>query len=318
MFYSEGRQFLKDKPNFGFLSDSSPDRWGRSLIDRKERRCVKKEGRNVRKLGEIDYLLSISDITRMGGLRFKETDDEEFLSEDVSIPPFVSLRKLESAVESIENDNQGLSLDGLEDLFSSGSSLGGARPKANVTDENGELWIAKFPSKYDNYDIGAFEKTAQTLASLCGLKTTETKVEKLSKNGSIFLIKRFDRKKEKRIESLSAMTLLGKRDGEKASYLDIASIIKSYSIHPEDDLLELWKRIVFSISVSNTDDHLLNHAFLLDKNGLSLSPLFDVNPVSYGRYLSLNINETDSSMDYDLALSVSPFFNIKKKKQKKK
>jgi len=193
--------------------------------------------------------------------------------------------------------------------------LGGARPKATVEDEQGNLWIAKFPSKNDEYDVGAWEKVVHDLAKLCGLNVPESKVEKFSKDGSTFLVKRFDRDGEKRIHFASAMTMLGKNDGasseDGSSYIDIVDFIRAYGSSPKDDLIELFKRIIFSMAVSNTDDHLRNHGFILNDKGWRLSPLYDVNPVPYGDVLSLNIDSYDNSISIDLAISSACYYDIK-------
>lgn len=192
--------------------------------------------------------------------------------------------------------------------------MGGARPKATVQDEKGNLWIAKFPSKHDEADSGAWEKTAHDLAELCGLNVPDARLEAFSKTGSTFLVKRFDRDGEKRIHFASAMTLLGKTDGasgqDGSGYLDIASFIRQSGASPEQDLRELWRRIVFSMAISNTDDHLRNHGFLLTKNGWRLSPLYDVNPVPYGDALALNVSAEDNSISMELAVSVARYFQV--------
>ena len=196
-----------------------------------------------------------------------------------------------------------------------GSSLGGARPKATVEDESGNLWIAKFPSKNDDYNVGAWEKVVHDLAKLCGLNVPESKLEKFSKDGSTFLVKRFDRYGKRRIHFASAMTMLGKSDGasgdDGSSYLDIVEFIKSHGAYPKEDLLELFKRIVFNMAVSNTDDHLRNHGFVLAEKGWKLSPLYDVNPVPYGDTLSLNVDSFDNSISIELAVDSAEYFDIK-------
>lgn len=201
-------------------------------------------------------------------------------------------------------------------MLAPGSSLGGARPKATVKDVDGSLWIAKFPSKNDEYDIGAWEKTVLDLAKLCNLNVPETKLMKFSKLGSTFLVKRFDRVLKKRIHFMSAMTALGKKDGDSAtggvSYLDIAAFISANGANPKADLTELWKRIVFNIAVSNTDDHLRNHGFILTEEGWRLSPLYDVNPNLDRDSLSLNITENDNALSVDLAIEVAEHFGIDK------
>ena len=311
-----GRQFPNGKNIFGLFADASPDRWGRVLMNKRERLLAEKEFRKPRKLYDSDYLLGVYDETRMGGIRFKLDIDGEFLSDDreTAAPPWAALRTLEEAARNFEKDENGLTDKWLKQLIKPGSSLGGARPKATVVDASGRLWIAKFPSKNDENDTGAWEKVVHDLAKMCGLNVPESKVEKFSKLGSTFLVKRFDREGEKRIHFASAMTLLGKTDGasaeDGASYLDIAGLIKSYGAKPKSDLTELWRRIVFNMAVTNTDDHLRNHAFILTNNGWILSPLYDVNPVPYGDELSLLVDTEDNSINVELAIKTAPHFGI--------
>ena len=311
-----GRQYPSGKTIFGMFEDASPDRWGRMLMNKRERILAEKEGRKPAKLYDSDYLLGVYDETRMGGIRFKKDPEGVFVSDDkeTATPPWATLRMLEEASRNFENDETGLSEKWLNQLIQPGSSLGGARPKATVIDPKGQLWIAKFPSKNDENDTGAWEKVAHDLAGMCGLNVPESKLEKFSKLGSTFLIKRFDRNGEKRIHFASAMTLLGKMDGASAadgtSYLDIAAFIKAYGVKPKEDLVELWKRIVFNMAITNTDDHLRNHAFILQSGGWRLSPLYDVNPVPYGDELSLNVDEEDNRISLELALETAVWFGI--------
>lgn len=311
-----GRQYPFGKAIFGLFSDSSPDRWGRVLMNKRERILAEKEGRKPSKLYDSDYLLGVYDETRMGGIRFKAEPVGVFLSDDkeTAAPPWASLRTLEEASRNFENDDTALSEKWLNQLIRPGSSLGGARPKATVIDPKEQLWIAKFPSKNDENDTGAWEMVTHDLAELCGLHVPEAKLEKFSNLGSTYLVKRFDRILNKRVHFASAMTLLGKTDGASAadgtSYLDIAAFMKSYGAQPRQDLVELWKRIVFNMAVSNTDDHLRNHAFIFTENGWRLSPLYDVNPVPYGDELSLNVDEGDNSINIDLAIQTAARFGI--------
>ena len=311
-----GRQYPTGKNIFGLFADASPDRWGRVLMNKRERILAEKEGRKPSKLYDSDYLLGVYDETRMGGLRFKLTPNGVFLSDDkeTAAPPWATLRTLEEAARNFENDETGLSEKWLNQLIKPGSSLGGARPKATVVDTKDQLWIAKFPSKNDENDTGAWEMVAHDLAALCGLNVPEAKLEKFSLLGSTFLIKRFDRLGSKRVHFASAMTLLGKTDGASAadgsSYLDIAAFIKSDGAQPKKDLLELWKRIAFNMAVTNTDDHLRNHAFVLTDKGWVLSPLYDVTPVPYGDELSLNVDEEDNSIRIKLAVQTAVRFGI--------
>lgn len=311
-----GRQYPSDKNIFGLFADASPDRWGRVLMNKRERILADKEGRKPNKLYDSDYLLGVYDETRMGGIRFKLDPNGPFLSDDqeTAAPPWATLRTLEEASRHFESDESGLAEKWLNQLIKPGSSLGGARPKATVIDTKDQLWIAKFPSKNDENDVGAWEMVAHDLAALCGLNVPEAKLEKFSSLGSTFLVKRFDRIRDRRIHFASAMTLLGKTDGASVvdgiSYLDIAGIIKSGGAQPKKDLVELWKRIVFNMAVTNTDDHLRNHAFILAGAGWTLSPLYDVNPVPYGDELSLNVDEEDNSINIRLAIQTAARFGI--------
>lgn len=318
-----GRQYPSARNIFGLFADASPDRWGRVLMNKRERILAEKENRKPRKLHDSDYLLGVYDETRMGGIRLKLDVKGSFLADDKesAVPPWATLRTLEEASRNFENDETGLSERWLNQLIRPGSSLGGARPKATVVDTKGQLWIAKFPSKNDENDTGAWEMVVHDLAGLCDLNVPEAKIEKFSKLGSTFLIKRFDRFGEKRIHFASAMTLLNRTDGASAadgcSYLDIGAFIKANGAKPKEDLIELWRRIVFNMAVSNTDDHLRNHAFLLTDMGWILSPLYDVNPVPYGEELALNVSESDNSISLDLAITTAPRFGIKEANAKK-
>jgi len=319
----EGRQFPNRNGIFGLFADASPDRWGRMLMNKRERLLAETEGRKPQKLHDSDYLLGVYDETRMGGIRLKLDMDASFLSDDkdTALPPWTALRTLEEASRNYEKDENILSDKWINQLIKPGSSLGGARPKATIVDTTGQLWIAKFPSKNDESDTGAWEKVVHDLARMCGLNVPQSKLEKFSNLGSTFLVKRFDRDGEKRIHFSSAMTLLGKTDGASAadgiSYLDIAGFIKAYGANPKSDLIELWKRIVFNMAVTNTDDHLRNHAFILTNKGWTLSPLFDVNPVPYGNELSLLVDSEDNSINVDLAIRTAPRFGISEKEAKK-
>ena len=315
--FFKGRQYLpSDKKRFGLFMDSCPDRWGRLLLSRKEAMEARKENRKPRKLMESDYLLGVHDRTRMGALRFRLAEDGPFLSSDdnLSTPPWIRLRTLESASLAFESDDGAHEEQWLNVLLAPGSSLGGARPKASVLAEDGSLWIAKFPSRHDENNSGAWEKVVQDLARLCTLNVPESRLETFSTYGSTFLIKRFDRNGSRRIHFASAMTLLGKTDGASASdgtsYLELAAFLRANGAEPKQDLMELWKRIVFNMAVSNTDDHLRNHGFLLTSTGWRISPLYDVNPVPSGDRLALNVDEYDNRIDLALALEVAEFFGI--------
>lgn len=308
-----------EKPNFGLFLDSSPDRWGRLLMRRREAILARKEGRASRRLGESDYLLGVYDLNRMGALRFRERGSETFQSSDKSqaAPPWATLRDLEYASFLAEHEEDDEKLDPwLALLMAPGSSLGGARPKASVVDAAGGLWIAKFPGRDDEHDMGAWEMLTAKLARDAGIEMSECRLDTFSKRGSTFLTRRFDREGNRRIHFASAMTLLGRRDGDDAeagaSYLELAEFIVRAGSRPDADLRQLWKRIVFSIAVANTDDHLRNHGFLLDAKGWRLSPAYDINPSPDTGSLSLAIDEHDASLDFDSAISVAKYFRLSK------
>ena len=314
-----GAQFAT-KPNFGLFMDSAPDRWGRMLMQRREAVKARKAGVKAKILSESDYLLGVYDETRMGALRFKTEAEGKFLNDDsaMAAPPWARLRELEQASRRLATDDDDKeSGKWIAMLLAPGSSLGGARPKASVTDLGGNLWIAKFPAHNDTSNAAAWDYATMRMASDAGLNVPQAKLEKFSRLGSTFLVRRFDRNGTRRIHFASAMTLLGKSDGADAqsgsSYLDLAGFIIQYGAEPGEDLRELWTRIVFSIAVSNTDDHLRNHGFLLTDSGWALSPAYDINPNPQGFGLSLNITDTDNSLDFSLAREIAPMFRIKTK-----
>lgn len=325
-FYRGEQYNSSNQGNFGLFLDSSPDRWGRLLQKRRAAILARKKKERDPRLLESDYLLGVYDEHRSGGLRFKINPDGPFLNDDhdFSAPPMASLRELETAAWAIENEK---SLPASEEekwlqmLIAPGGSLGGARPKASVFDDRTrELWIAKFPSRYDHFNTGLWEFLIYKLAKASGIKMPEALIKKFSRQHT-FLTKRFDRYKGKRIHFASAMTMLGKNDGADASdgtsYLEIAEFLMNSGARPEEDLEELWRRIVFSICISNTDDHLRNHGFLLTAKGWQLSPAFDLNPNPDGEGLKLNISESDNSQNLELALSVASYFRLTKQRAEK-
>lgn len=322
-----GTQYLPgSKNNFGIFLDSSPDRWGRVIMQRREAIIARREKRPAKTLMESDYLLGVYDENRIGGLRFKEEPDGPFLNKDenLSAPPWTSISELQEASLKFEKDEGSDSehLKWLNMLIAPGSSLGGARPKASIYDSAGNLWIAKFPSVNDTKNIGGWEMVVYNLAAKCGINITEAKVEKFSNHQHhTFLVKRFDRIKKERIHFASAMTMLGYTDDKDshagASYLEIADFIIKYGARVNEDLRELWKRIVFSICVSNTDDHLRNHGFILSEKGWMISPAFDINPNETGTGLSLNISGNDNSLSFELALETAEYFRLDTNEAKK-
>jgi serine/threonine-protein kinase HipA len=317
-----GPQFPKGgRTTFGVFKDSSPDRWGETLIRRRFDRN-KRAGLVPRdaRLGQTDYLLGVHDAFRSGALRYKLAPDGPFLDDHdgSAAPPFVRLRELEAASRGLEdaNTDDPATDEWLRLLLAPGASLGGARPKATVADVDGNLWIAKFPSARDRFDVGAWEFVVARLAERCGLRVPISEARTFASAEHTFLVRRFDRRTSgARIHFASAMTLTGNKDGAGAStgasYLEIAEVIMSHGAAPREDLIELWSRIVFNVMVSNTDDHFRNHGFLLTPNaGWRLSGAYDMNPVPDSSGLSLNINENDNALDLDLARSVARYFRI--------
>lgn len=309
------------RESFGIFLDSSPDRWGRTLLDRREARRARTEHRQPRPLQESDYLLGVFDGHRMGALRFR-LPGGAFLDHDSdrASPPWTSLRELEAASLALEEDGAESNPrfdDWLGILLAPGASLGGARPKASVIDPEGRTWLAKFPSRGDREDIGGWEAVVAGLARRCGIDVAPFDVRRLNSPHHTFLARRFDRADEGgRVHFASAMTLLDRDDGDDhttgAGYLELAELIARDGSRPTEDLDQLWRRIVFSMCVSNVDDHLRNHGFLLEPGrGWRLAPAYDVNPVATGNGLTLNVSETDNAQDLDVALEVSPHFRIK-------
>jgi serine/threonine-protein kinase HipA len=321
-----GLQYLNDaeKINFGMFLDSSPDRWGRVLMQRKEAAEARLQERKPKKLFETDYLLGVYDEHRMGGLRFKTCESGPFLNDDKrnATPPWTSIRELEQISLKLEDEgaiDDPEYLKWLNMLINPGSSLGGARPKASVLDPENHLWIAKFPSKNDEGDIGAWEMVTYELAVAAGINMAQCMTQKYSSKHHTFLTKRFDRtSKGQRIHFTTDMKHLRYTDGtdtaEGASYLELVDFITTYGSNVEEDLHELWRRIVFSICVSNTDDHLRNHGFLLTKEGWKLSPAFDINPIESGIGLKLNISENDNALNIELAMEVHTYFRLTESK----
>ena len=313
----KGPQFPGNKTNFGVFLDSMPDRWGRTLLKRRAAQLAQKSGHPPEVLYDIDFLLGVYDESRMGALRFKLDPEGPFLDDEAgwSIPPWSSARNLQHAANKIETAQ---ALDELEEwlamLIAPGSSLGGARPKANVSDEKGHPWIAKFPSANDDIDKGAWEYLAYRLALEAGIDMAPSKLEKLSGSHHTFFTKRFDRHLGERIHFASAMTMTGRDEealrGETPSYLEIAEFIHFSCIEVKENLRKLWTRIAFNIAVSNTDDHLRNHGFLLSRQGWVLAPAYDINPSVDKKGLALNIDADDNSLDFELVKSIGDYFQL--------
>ena len=312
-----GSQFSVNKEIFGVFSDAMPDTWGRTLMKRRSAILAKESRVAAKTLYEIDFLLGTFDETRMGALRFKLDINGPFLDDNshMPTPPWTKLRELQKTVEVIESDSQSNSIKKwLAILIAPGSSLGGARPKANIVDEKNNLWIAKFPSKNDTIDKASWEFLAYKLAINAGIEMSESKIEKVSGNFNTFFTKRFDRNESRRIHFASAMTMTGRNEellkSETASYLDLAEFIHFNGVNIKQDLEQLWRRIVFNICISNTDDHLRNHGFLLTEKGWKLSPAYDLNPSIDKDGLALNIDYANNSLDLELAKSVGQYFQL--------
>lgn len=318
--WNKGQQFPIGKSNFGIFNDAMPDTWGRTLMKRREAQIAKEEKRVVKNLHDIDFLLGVNDESRMGGLRFKLKEKEPFLNNDNArpTPPWSSVRELQHGISLIESDKDNKEVrKWLSILLAPGSSLGGARPKANIMDEKGNLWIAKFPSKEDTIDKAAWEFLAYKLAIKAGIEMAECKIEKIAGKHHTFFTKRFDRHKDKRIHFASAMTMTGNNEDtikeNHPSYLDIAEFIQFNESNNTKELQQLWRRMIFNIAISNTDDHLRNHGFILNISGWQLSPAYDINPSIDKDGLSLNIDSNNNALDFDLAKSVGEYFQLKEK-----
>lgn len=318
-FYS-GPQYPANKENFGIFLDSMPDTWGKTLMKRRAAQQARLSNQKPRPLYEVDYLLGVYDECRMGALRYKTDLDGPFLDSNAKhpTPPWSSLGDLQEAAKQLENEVQSDEiLKWLAVLIAPGSSLGGARPKANIFDTQKHLWIAKFPSKTDTVDKALWEYLAYRLAIAAGIEMAESNVKKISGQHHTFLTKRFDRQEGKRIHFASAMTMTGNTEetikGASPNYLDIVDFIESNGVEVEANLHQLWRRIVFNIAISNTDDHLRNHGFLLTPRGWVLSPAYDLNPSIEKDGLALNIDMDDNALDFNLAISVGQYFRLSNK-----
>lgn len=317
-----GSQFPGVKENFGIFLDSMPDTWGRALM--KRRAAQKARGTRLREkeksattLYDIDFLLGVYDPSRMGALRFKLDISGPFLDDnkDYPTPPWSSIRELQYGASQLESD---VSDDEVKKwlaiLMAPGSSLGGARPKANILDDKGHPWIAKFPSKNDEIDKALWEYLAYKLALKAGITMAESKTERVSGNYHTFFTKRFDRLNSERVHFASAMTMTGNNEDtirdNPSSYLELAEFIQFSGAENTEDLHQLWRRIVFNIAISNTDDHLRNHGFILSNEGWRLSPAYDINPSVDKDGLSLNIDTDNNALDFELARSVGSYFQL--------
>lgn len=300
-------------PLFGPIGDSAPDRWGRVLMRRAERWRARLAGEAPRTLNEIDYLLMVDDEARQGALRFATAENGPFLTEHdaTRIPPLVELPRLLNAAEHVINDDE--SDEDLRLLLAPGSSLGGARPKASVRDHDGALAIAKFPHRDDDWDTVAWEAVALSLAAKAGIPVPDWRLEEIA-DKPVLILRRFDRAEALRIPFLSALSMLGARDNETHSYLEIVDALRQQGSRPKADIQQLWRRIVFTVLISNIDDHLRNHGFLyVGSDGWTLCPAYDLNPVPVDaspRVLSNAIDFDDQSASIELAFSVAEYFEL--------
>ncbi len=302
-----GKQYPTLSYGFGIFQDAAPDSWGRKLIRRREKRGS---------LRESDYLLGVFDLTRMGALRFRLEGSETFLNADGDnpAPPWTTLRTLEDSSRRFEEDDSDDAA--LAVLLHPGTSLGGARPKASVTAPDGSLWIAKFPSKEDDFDTGAWEYLVHSLAQDAGLCVPEAQIQKFSKAGTTFLCRRFDRVGTRRIPFASAMAMLGCEDRQEennGTYLDIAGFLMQQGAKPDIDLPELWRRMAFSLLVSNTDDHLRNHGFIAENGRWRLSPAYDLNAnLKRPQSLALELEDGVPIESIDTLLAAADYFRLTK------
>jgi serine/threonine-protein kinase HipA len=315
-----GHQYpASDRTNFGIFLDSSPDRWGRVLMQRRENSRARWEGRRARTLTEWDFLLGVHDQTRLGALRFRIPPDGPFIDCDANLaaPPITSLRELQAASLQFEqhlNEEEHPEYERwLAQLFAPGTSLGGTRPKASVRDEQGTLCIAKFPSWQDTRDMGGWELVAHRLAAKAGIVVPEARPLRLQESPyTTFLVKRFDRTLQRgRLAFVSAMTLTQHKDVESgASYLELVDLLQSRGADTAADCEQLFRRVLFNILIHNTDDHLRNHGFFLGEQGVRLSPAYDMNPSIDRTELTLAINEVETACDVSIAMDARKEYGL--------
>jgi serine/threonine-protein kinase HipA len=310
----EGEQYLATLP--GIFSDAAPDRWGRTLLERREALMARREERRPQRLDDWDFLLGVNDWTRMGALRLARPSDGAYLhDEPPSVPPRTRLRELEHWARELEDGLPSARSEEdrwIEMLIAPGSSLGGARPKANFLADDGTLWIAKFPSREDRHDVGGWQYALSCLAAEAGIEVPASALLRLASAHGTFCARRFDRDREDRRLYASAMTLSGRHDNEDASYLDIAQAIVNLGDPAaiEDDLHQLFRRVVFNVLVSNRDDHLRNHGFLRTARGWRLAPAFDVNPSPRAREHSLALDDSIRIPDLDIVRGAAPLYRM--------
>ncbi len=301
-----------DQSVFGSIGDSAPDTWGRRLMQRAERRQAEGEGRRVRTLGELDYLLGVADETRLGALRFRWSGEDEFQTPvSAGVPALIELGRLLQITERILRDEE--TDEDLQLIFAPGSSLGGARPKASVIDQYGHLSIAKFPKETDDYSIEAWEEVALRLAERAGISTPHHELLQVA-GKPVLLSRRFDRAGNIRIPFLSAMSMTGSRDGQRGSYPELVDALTQHGAKARADAAQLYRRVTFNVLVSNVDDHLRNHGFLwAGRDGWVLSPAYDLNPTPTdvkARILTTNIDLDEGTCSVGLLENAAEFFGL--------
>lgn len=300
------------QPIFGSIGDSAPDTWGRRLMQRAERRLAEREGRQVRTLGELHYLLGVADKTRLGALRFRWRGEEVFQAPvHDGVPALIELGRLLQITERVERNEE--TDEDLQLIFAPGSSLGGARPKASVIDQHGHLSIAKFPKESDDYSIETWEEIALRLAERAGIKTPVHELLQVA-GKPVLLSRRFDRDSGWRIPFLSAMSMTGSRDGERGSYPELVDALTMHGAQAKEDARQLYRRVVFNVLVSNVDDHLRNHGFLWSgQGGWILSPAYDLNPTPVdvkARILTTNIDLDEGTCSVELLQEAAEYFGL--------
>jgi serine/threonine-protein kinase HipA len=309
-------EFFPGGSNFGVFMDSCPDRWGQILMKRREAVEAREEGRTPRTLGAWEFLLGVQDCTRIGALRFSPPGGGAFLADEArSAPPVARIAELQAVAWELtrkKQDDLGKIKEWLKVLVAPGSSLGGARPKANLVDEDGSLWIAKFPSSDDDYDVAVWEKLLQDLAGRCGITVPKSRLLQVGGGYHTFLVQRFDRSGLRRRFFVSAMTMLGHQDTEDASYLELAEFVATYG-EPErigGDLRELFTRVAFNVATANRDDHLRNHGFLRSPAGWRLAPAYDMNPSFKKDEHVLSLDLYSRAPSLDLVLSTAEYYRL--------
>jgi serine/threonine-protein kinase HipA len=305
----------KDR-NFGIFLDSAPDRWGQTLMKRREALAARDEKRPARTLYAWDYLIGVQDFTRQGALRVRRVGTEEFLgAEKFAAPPVTSLRELEEVALKLTSkriDDLDALRKWLSVLVAPGASLGGARPKANFTQADGSLWIAKFPSRDDDRDVGGWEFIVHKLAQDAGIDVPPARIARLGNGYHTFCSKRFDREKSVRKFYASAMTLLRKEESEGTSYLELAQFLRQQGSprHVREGLHELFRRVLFNVGVGNRDDHLRNHGFIHSTDGWRLAPAFDINSNLDKADHVLNIDDADNRPSIELVMQTPSFYDL--------